>query len=171
MKSRVSKHLWLSQVFILLLLVGGGIYYALNKHPPYLPPLELQTDSGTVSLSRFAGKPLLLYFWSTTCGVCLREVPGLIRLHDDLADPTGLVIVSIAMPYDPPNHVIKTSQRLQMPYIIGMDLNGQATDALSVFATPTSFLVAPDNRIIDKTIGVHDFSDLRMQIASLTASG
>ena len=170
-KQRLYRPLLFLAGLVLIGLMGGAIYRALYQHPDYLPPLELQTDAGITSLSRFAGKPLLVYFWSTTCGVCQREIPDLIRLHDDLADSTGLVIVSIAMSYDPPNRVLEMSQHHQMPYVIGMDLNGRAADSLSVFATPTSFLVAPDGRIIDKTTGLSDFASLRQQVASLITSG
>jgi thiol-disulfide isomerase/thioredoxin len=45
------------------------------------PQIEFQDPDGeTVTLASFEGKPVLLNFWATWCGPCVKEMPTLDRL-------------------------------------------------------------------------------------------
>lgn len=125
------------------------------------------TDGRIINLKELQGKPVLVTFWATSCIGCVREMPHLIALYNELADD-GLEIIGIAMPYDPPNHVIKMISERKIPYPITIDIVGNAVVAFGdVLVTPTSFLIAPDGTITKHTIGEMDMNELRDSIISM----
>jgi thiol-disulfide isomerase/thioredoxin len=48
------------------------------------------------SLEQWQGRVLVVNFWASWCPPCLEEIPGLVRIHGELA-PKGLQIVGIAV--------------------------------------------------------------------------
>ena len=40
-------------------------------------------DGKSISIEDFRGKPVLLHFWATWCGSCIKEMPSLSRLDKD----------------------------------------------------------------------------------------
>lgn len=58
-----------------------------------LPPLMLQTlDDRPVSLSAYAGRPLVVNLWATWCPPCQREMPALARAEQAHPDVTFLMV-------------------------------------------------------------------------------
>jgi thiol-disulfide isomerase/thioredoxin len=52
-------------------------------------------DDGPITLDRFQGKFIVLNFWATWCGPCIRELPSLHRLNAEFAgDDFAVVLIS-----------------------------------------------------------------------------
>jgi peroxiredoxin len=132
------------------------------------PDISLLTIKGEeIQLSALQGKPVLVTFWATTCPGCIKEIPHLIELYDELA-PQGLEIIGITMDYDPPNRVLAMSKTRNIPYPIALDIHANAARAFgNVRLTPTSFLIAPDGRIVYQKIGTINMARLREDILGL----
>jgi len=93
----------------------------------------------------------------------------LIELYKDLA-PHGFEVIGIAMAYDPPNRVIALSQAKQIPYPIALDIQGDAAKAFgNVSLTPSSFLVAPDGRVIHQKTGELESNKVRGLVVDMLA--
>ena len=135
------------------------------------PDISLMTIKGEeIQLASLRGKPLLVTFWATTCPGCIKEMPHLIELYDELA-PEGLEIIGIAMDYDPPNRVLAMSKARNIPYPIALDIHADAARAFgNVRLTPTSFLIAPDGRIVYQKIGTINMVRLREDILGMLGS-
>lgn len=98
-------------------------------------------DGRRIPLGELRGRPVLVSFWATTCPACLREIPHLKALHREAA-PLGLVMVAVAMPYDPPSEVLALAAERELPYDVAVDVQGRVLRAFGhVPATPTHFLV------------------------------
>ena len=132
------------------------------------PDITLLTiDGEELPLASLRGSPLLLTFWATTCPGCIKEMPHLIKLYDELS-PQGLEIIGIAMGYDKPSHVLSMRKARNIPYPVALDIHGTAAQAFgNVRLTPTSFLIAPDGRIASRRIGEMDMQKLRTSILAL----
>ncbi|MCC2670375.1 MAG: Redoxin domain protein, partial [Armatimonadetes bacterium] len=64
--------------------------------PRPAPAFMLKDLSGaTVSLSQYRGKVVLLDFWATFCGPCMKAMPKLQKLHDQHA-AKGFSVVGVA---------------------------------------------------------------------------
>jgi thiol-disulfide isomerase/thioredoxin len=102
------------------------------------------------SIRSWPGKPLLINFWATWCGPCLREIPMLKELQTARPD---LQIVGIAI--DKPDLVTKFAGDMQFnyPILVGQAESWAAAAALGVtiYALPFTVFTAGDGSIL----GVH----------------
>ena len=132
------------------------------------PELSFTTlDGRQVSLADLRGRPVLVTFWATTCPGCMEEMPHLIDLYKEL-NPRGLEIIGVAMAYDPPNQVLTVVNQRQVPYPITLDIESKAATAFGdVRLTPSSFLIAPDGRIVLQKIGELDMQRVRREILAM----
>jgi peroxiredoxin len=132
------------------------------------PDITLLTiDGEELQLASLRGQPLLLTFWATSCPGCIREMPHLIELYEELS-PQGLEIIGVAMSYDKPSHVLSMRKARNIPYPVALDIHGAAAQAFgNVRLTPTSFLISPDGRIVSQKIGEMDMPRLRNNILAM----
>ena len=131
------------------------------------PDITFSTITGEkIALSQLRGKPVLITFWATSCDSCIKEVPHLIELHREFY-LKGLNIIAVAMPYDPPSRVLEFSKMQFLPYRVALDMQSEAVNAFQVMATPTTFLIAPDGKIVWQKIGLFDLNEMKTQVSIL----
>ena len=150
-------------------ILGGLVYLWHSLSGPHTgPDISLLTvDGDTLSLATLRGRPVLVTFWATTCNSCVREIPHLAELYAELA-PRGLEIIGIAMHHDRPDQVLAMRKARNIPYPLALALQANAARAFgNVRVTPTSFLIAPDGRIMYRRTGVLDIMLLRQDILDL----
>jgi peroxiredoxin len=156
-------------ITFLLLIAGllGYLWFTPSgiKQAPSLSVTTLQGQS--VSLASLQGRPVLVTFWATTCPGCIKEMPHLIELYQELA-PRGLEIVGIAMEYDPEDQVRTMVAQKKVPYPIAIDKDGSAALAFGgVSLTPSSFLIDPQGRIVQYKLGEMDMNALHTRIIAM----
>jgi len=157
-------------VTLLLLIAVAGYYHLAPTRLARAPDISLlSVDGEELRLHAYRGRPLLVTFWSTTCPSCVREIPHLIDLYRELA-PRGLEIIGIATAHDPPDQVLAMRTSRGMPYPVTLDIHNEAARAFGdVRVTPTSFLIAPDGRVVQRRIGILDIAGLRREILAMLA--
>jgi thiol-disulfide isomerase/thioredoxin len=116
-----------------------------------LPEFSLANLAGEQqSIQSWPGKPLLINFWATWCGPCLREIPMLKELQAARPD---LQVVGIAI--DKPDLVAKFAGDIEFnyPILVGQNEAWAAAGALGVniFALPFTVFTGGDGSIL----GVH----------------
>ncbi|MGC9456717.1 MAG: peroxiredoxin family protein [Halothiobacillaceae bacterium] len=108
------------------------------------------------SLQTLKGKPSLVTFWATSCPGCIKEMPYLVRLHEQFAD-RGVTVLGIAMSYDNPDHVRNMVERKSLPYRIAYDESGAAAVAFGkVRLTPSTFVLDGNGQVRYRHIGEFD---------------
>jgi thiol-disulfide isomerase/thioredoxin len=156
----------------LLFCVIAAAWLGLRQRLPQPPPgLVLHTLQGEqISLGALRGRVALVTFWATSCAICLREMPQLVDLHDDLGS-RGLALIAVAMPYDPAYRVAQYATTRKLPFTVALDLRSEAVQGFGGIAgTPTAFLIGKDGRILERIVGAPDFAKLRARIeAELSA--
>ncbi|MBD3670784.1 MAG: TlpA family protein disulfide reductase [Gammaproteobacteria bacterium] len=162
-----KKDIILAGLVVVILGAVGYVLFSPSGQKP-APEVTLQTLDGTkVSLSELRGRPVLVNFWATTCPGCVKEMPHLAELYEELS-PQGLEIIGIAMYYDPPNQVAALSEARQIPYTIALDIDGAAAQAFgNVRLTPTSYLMSPEGRIVQQKIGELDMQHVERVIRNM----
>lgn len=129
--------------------------------------LRFKTLSGDEISLQETQTPVLINFWSTSCVICLREMPELAEMYHEYS-PRGFELVAVAMPYDAPNEVLELATARQLPFPVALDITGEAVDAFeSVKGTPTSYLLDQDGKLVRRYVGAIDLKDLRSQLDQL----
>jgi peroxiredoxin len=151
-----------------VILVAAGALWLAPGGLDRAPEVTLKTlDGGRFELAELRGNPVLVTFWATSCRSCVKEIPHLIALHEEF-HAAGLEIFGVAMAYDPPNHVLEFSRSRELPYRIALDIDGEVARAFGdVMLTPTTFLIAPDGRIVVNKVGEFDTDDMQQRISRL----
>ncbi|MDD7462281.1 MAG: TlpA disulfide reductase family protein [Prevotellaceae bacterium] len=145
---------------------------SLHKHPYYrnfynyikaqnlkeggeLPDIKLTLDNGEVKyLSDYRGKYVLLDFWASWCGPCIKELPILKQLFADMKDKSDrFALISVSLDNKEPawRNALKTHDMLQPGWIHASDLLGWGSPAvklLGVEAIPHMILLDPEGRAI-----------------------
>ncbi len=154
--------------FLALLFAVLMYFWASPSGLARVPDAELiLIDGNKLQLKDFHGKPMLITFWATSCPGCLKEMPHLVELHNELA-PRGLKIIGIAMHYDPPNRVLTLVKQRAVPYSIALDIDKSAVRAFGIRElTPNSFLIAPDGRIVYHKVGEMDMKKVHDMILGM----
>jgi thiol-disulfide isomerase/thioredoxin len=116
-----------------------------------LPDFSLGNLAGEPqSIRSWPGKPLLINFWATWCGPCLREIPMLKELQASRPD---LQVVGIAI--DKRDDVVEFAGRMDFNYaiLIGQSEAWEAAAALGVniYALPFTVFSGADGSIL----GIH----------------
>ena len=155
-------------IFTLILVIGTGWLWLSPQGLSTAPDVTFKIiDGRQLNLKELRGKPVLVTFWATDCPGCIKEMPHLITLYNDLSQK-GLEIIGVAMSYDPPNQVIELTKHRQVPYPISLDVDGSIAKAFdNVMLTPTSFLIGPDGTVLKRKIGEMNMETLRKQIMDL----
>ena len=151
----------LALAILLVCLIGGAAVDTLVSKP-LAPAVTFSMLTGEkIVLNDLRGKVVLVNFWATTCPGCVREMPGMIDTYKQYKGK-GFEIVAVAMPYDPPNHVLQFAQDKQLPFPVALDITGEAVRAFgNVNLTPTHFLIGKDGRVLEKKTGELDFAKLK----------
>ena len=141
--------------FFAILILGSIAYlWVAPSGAQQAPDITLQLiDGKKLKLSSLKGKPVLITFWATSCPGCIKEMPHLIELYNELHSD-GLEVIGIAMPYDRPDYIMEMVKRKKVSYLIAFDLKGEAVRSFgNVSLTPTTFLIDHKGKIIKKKIG------------------
>lgn len=131
------------------------------------PSVTVKASNGEqINLSKPL-KPVLVNFWATSCPGCIKEMPDLAKMKQALGDRFELIAVS--MDYDPVEQVNKFIQANDYPFNYIMDTDGQIAKAFGdVLLTPTSFLIAPNGKIVYKVIGEVHFQQVTERIKQMS---
>ena len=136
------------------------------KDPESAPAFEARDLSGnTVSSAAWKGKVVLMNFWATWCPPCREEIPELISLQTQYKD--RLQIIGVSEDDDPPAKVLQFVQKAGMNYPIVMATT-DLTDAYGgVPALPTSFVIDPQGRIVQRHTGVYPIETYEGEVRAL----
>ncbi len=102
---------------------------------------------------QFTEKPILLVFWSVTCGTCIDEIPFLIRMHEELKD--RLTIIGI----HPPGYPLKRIQRFikrfpqPIPYLVAIDDLSELIRSYQITVLPRTLLIDRQGRVLYDHLG------------------
>ena len=131
-----------------------------------MPALDLRTlDGAALEPAALARRSLLVNFWATWCGPCLREIPDLARLRQELG-PDRLEIVSIALNDPDSVRIAEFSREYAMAWPVVIDPDGSVADAFGgVYVMPTTFLVTPHGEVVRRFSGIVEPDSLRAMLA------
>jgi len=152
-----KRSLWLLLVLVTLLVLFF-LSLATNKKVPEIAVNSITGEA--IKLYQDKNNFTIINFWATDCPGCIKEMPGLTNIYNQLKGQ-GLQIIAVSMSYDPPNQVLNFTQKNKIPFPVVLDVDGQIAQSFGdIRLTPTSILIDKNGKIIDKVIGELDFNKL-----------
>jgi len=141
--------------------IAGSVQNFVPSDKPLPVPSTpvVSKDAGPITLDRFQGKFVVLNFWATWCGPCVRELPSLQRLNAKFAgDDFAVVLIS-----QDRGGFEKTGPFLQK---LGIDIPHNFIDeklkfshAIAVRGLPTTILLGPDGIEIGRLVGPAEWDE------------
>jgi peroxiredoxin len=131
------------------------------------PDWQLTRLDGTVMRAEeLRGKVVVVDFWATWCGPCIKEIPGYIEMQRAHAD-RGLVIVGISLDQGGPAGVQRFVERHGVNYPIVMGDAAVAEAFGGVQSIPTTFLIDRQGQIRDRKVGAMEREEYEPLVTSL----
>ena len=133
--------------------------------PSDVREVKLQTlDGGSLKLSDYTDKVIVMNLWATWCGPCRQEMPELVKMSNEYK-ARGLVVLGIATTYnehDDQAHVKEFIKSQSIPYKIIWDDGTLATPLVQAVRgeakIPQSFVISRDGRIVKHFTGFSPYS-------------
>jgi thiol-disulfide isomerase/thioredoxin len=165
--------------FIVLVLASrlflGGPEFVVDENAPIAdhawPMVTLQGEE--VTLGDYRGKTVFLNMWASWCPPCMAEMPSIDRLHKAVGNEE---IAVLAMSWDEEladiEDALASRQITGLPVLLPVK---EAPPGMEFTALPTTFIIAPDGRIVFRHAGAHEWDSAESlaflrQIAALPST-
>lgn len=110
------------------------------------PDFEITTlEGGTVKLSDYRGKPVMLNFWATWCPPCRAEMPAMQQFYEE-HDVTVLA-VNLTDTETNPTNAADFVNAYDLTFPILMDKEAEVSTLYRIKPIPASFLIDANGRI------------------------
>jgi peroxiredoxin len=132
------------------------------------PDFSLETPLGArVGLESYRGRPVLLVFWTTSCGICQHEMPLLNLMAAEFRNK-GISVVAIHLGREEEARSYMQSKGIDLALLA--DPQGVAARAYHVNGIPKLVLIGSDGKIKKAASGWTDQRVLRDWIDSISGS-
>lgn len=135
----------------------------LLNHPA--PDFELKTmDGQRVRLQDLRGKPVLLSFFASWCGPCRRELPSVVKLHEQFKEQ-GLEVLGVND--EGKGTARHFAEKAGLTFPILDDSNAKVNRLYHVRSIPTAFLIDKEGKVVRFLRGGRDYDSLRSALKAV----
>ncbi len=137
----------------------SGLGFVRLHHPAQPVSLPSLRGSGKIDLAGLAGKPIVMNFWSSTCGPCKQETAALAGVARALGSKVSFLGIDTA---DGRAKAIAFVARYKVSYPIAFDPNATAANQYGVPGLPVTFFLSSSGKtVVGENIGALTAAKLR----------
>jgi peroxiredoxin len=146
-------------------------YAGLNR---LAPDFELPAiDGGTVRLSDYRGKVLVINFWTKSCAPCLREMPSVNQLAKVFKNHPNVELLTITTDESAQDAIATLSSVLNEPPAFRTVVDSDSAIVFGKYGTklyPETWFIDPNGVIRARVDGPRDWHDLASLAVDLSRS-
>jgi thiol-disulfide isomerase/thioredoxin len=146
---------WIFSAFLILVLATEA--RAVDYELP-------DTDGQVQSLDQYKGKWLIVNYWATWCGTCMKELPELIDLHESNKD-NDIVVVGINFEEIERENLKAFVSKKSIPYAVLSTEPVKKTPLGPVPVLPTTYIINPQGKVVAGESGIVTRENLENYIA------
>ncbi len=138
---------------------GGKAFKALTVNDTAEVPPEIAfstADGGEKTLAEFAGRGVVVNFWATWCAPCVREMPELDHIKNELA-PAGIDVIAVSMDRGGHKAVGDFYERLKIKNLESLVASAKDGSTLKIRGLPTTLLIDPKGREVARIVGLFKY--------------
>ena len=129
----------------------GGVFDKESGQPaPSWSLPSLRDPSATVSVSQFAGKPVVLNFWASWCPPCRKEMPALAATARRLHGRVDFVGIDTN---DQHGAALSFASQTGVKYPLAFDPHASAANNYGVYGLPTTFFISAQGKLLGRQVG------------------
>ncbi len=117
-----------------------------------------ETYGGRVDLSSYKGRPVLLAFWTTSCGICRRQIPLLNRMSAEFRS-RGVEVATICLGAKNDAREYLRDNGISLTALV--DEQGSTAESYQVSGVPKLVLVGADGNVLRTHAGMLGEAGLR----------
>jgi len=121
------------------------------------------TNGQAQSLDQYKGKWLIVNYWATWCGTCMKELPELIDFHKN--NDLDAVVVGINFEAIERKDLKEFVDSKTIPYAVLSTAPVKNTPLGPVPALPMTYIINPDGKVVAGEIGIVTRENLEAYIA------
>ncbi len=122
------------------------------------PDITLTTlDGKQIRLSELKGKRIVLDFWATWCGPCVKEMPHLSKLYNE-SSRDDLMIIGISNEDESTVRPFVAEKGVSYPIALSQDLPSPYKDVVGI---PTAFFIDRNGIVQSVLVGYRNFDELK----------
>ena len=149
-----------SLCYVLLLGCNTGITN--NKNVSDLESLQLKTSfvdlyENNLDLSVYKGKRIVINYWATWCGPCIKEMPSIKRAEEILED-YGYIFLLVSDETISKISKFKNDRNFDFNFLKSIE----SYETLGIYSMPTSYIFDENGKIIETIVGAIEWDSEEM---------
>ncbi len=144
-----------SILYSLFLIVLSSCHFDIkeSKNVSDLESIQLKTlfvdlNNNHVDLIQYRGKKIILNYWATWCGPCIKEMPGLKRA-EELLEKHNYVLLLVS---DETIHTI-SEFKINKNFDFNFLKSTKSIETLGIYSLPTSYIFDENGKKIETIVG------------------
>ncbi|MEQ9305106.1 MAG: TlpA disulfide reductase family protein [Marinoscillum sp.] len=135
-----------------VLLIIVSIISCQPKKETFLSKIKLTDLQGqTLDSEQFENKIVILNLWATWCKPCIKEMPDLVKMQNELPGDFVLLLASD----EPLEKIQQFAER--RPFNLTFTQIQTSVESLGVYSLPTTFIIGKDGQLLETLVGAREW--------------